>query len=84
MMFLVGYISCPPTMGFFIPATAEVTAMATIANTTASFLFMIVILIVGELGFLTLSNSTERLSNRIYPDCGLVERAWFAFARRKA
>jgi len=36
------------------------------------------------LGFLTLSNSTERLSNRIYPDCGLVERAWFAFARRKA
>jgi hypothetical protein len=29
-------------MGFFIPATAEVTAMATIANTTASFLFMIV------------------------------------------
>src|SRR5271168_665350 len=44
MMFLVGYISCPPTIGFFIPATADVTAIATIPNTTAISLFIVSIL----------------------------------------
>jgi hypothetical protein len=48
----VGYISCPPTTGFFIPATAEVTAMATMASTTANFLFIFLILIFLRIGFL--------------------------------
>jgi len=55
----VGYISCPPTTGFFIPATAEVTAMATIASTTANFLFIVSILFRVE--FLALAYSTKRL-----------------------
>src|SRR6476661_8419534 len=41
-MFLVGYISWPPTMGLFIPATAEVTAIARTAVTSANFLFIFV------------------------------------------
>jgi hypothetical protein len=41
MMFLVGYISRPPTTGLFIPAKAEVTANATIASPKANLFFTV-------------------------------------------
>src|SRR5580700_6042318 len=76
-MFFVGFISCPPTTGFFIPATAEVTAMAIIASTTANFLFIIFVL--SELGFSTLTNSTEEIRFWIFrePAVWLSSRSCF-------
>src|SRR5271167_2446995 len=44
MMFLVGYISCPPTIGLFIPATAEITA-SPIRDTTTKMLRFITLAI---------------------------------------
>src|ERR1043165_4946253 len=62
-MFLVGYISCPPTMGLFIPATAEVTAIAITAVRSANFLF--ISLVLSEVNFLALTSTRVRLEIRI-------------------